>query len=147
MLFLNFVLALLLQTPVKPLVVVGLVDGQQLAVEDPQYSGFIESRDSGDPVLLYRQRNFRGEMKLSTIQRIDLTYQKGKPFLLAVTLKNGKKVDVESDRRSFVMIKGATDTGSVTIKNPDPISSTLRLTTKKPNRTNDLTIQYLEFPK
>ena len=52
MLLLNLLVAFLLQTPAaKPLVVVGLVDGQQLAIEAPLYSGFIENRDSGEAVL------------------------------------------------------------------------------------------------
>ncbi len=145
MVVLNLLALLLLQTTPKPIVIVGLFDGQQLAIETPQYSGFIENRDS-DAVLLYRQKHFRGEMKLSTIRRIDLTYQKGKPFLLGVTLKNGQKIDVESDRRSFVAVQGATDTGTVIIKNPDPISPKVRLTTKAANREHDLTIKYFEFP-
>src|SRR5262249_45569264 len=104
-------------------------------------------RDSGEAVLLYRQKQFRGEMKLSTIQRIDLTYAQGRPFLLGVRLKNGQRLEVESDRREFVTVKGTTDTGPVVINNPDPISPKLRLSTHAANRKHDLTIKYLEFTR
>ena len=150
MFVLNFMVALVLfQTPApaKTVVVVGLTGGQQLAIDNPQFSGFIETRDPGEPVLVYRQKQFHGEMKLSAIRRIDVNYQKGKPFQLDVTLKNGNKLSVEAAGREFVIVKGTTDTGTVIIKHPDPISSRVRISTKKANRANDLTIQYLEFPQ
>ena len=127
-------------------VVVGLRDGQKVAIDDPQFTGFIETRDNGG-VLLYRQKDFHGELKLTSIQRIDFNYKKGKPYRLALVLKNGQKLDVESDKRDFIMLKGATDTGTVTIKNPDPIAGTVRLSTSGENRKHDQTIQYLEFPQ
>jgi len=43
-------------------------------------------------------------------------------------------------------VRGKTDFGIVTIKHPDPLSVPLRITTRSPNRKNNLTIQYLEFP-
>ncbi len=142
---LNLMLILLLQTP-GPAVVVGLDDGQQLLIQNPQFSGFIQSRE-GDAVLMYRQVNFHGELSLKSISRIDFgEYKRGKPFALVVTLKNGQKVEVESERRDFVMVRGATDLGSVTVKHPDPLASPLKISTRKPNRKKDLTIQYLEFP-
>ena len=158
MLILSLVLALLLQQPQAPAVppapatpsasvVVGLVDGQQLAIDDPIFNGFIESHQSGETVLLYRQKNFRGELKLSSIQRIDFGYKKGKPFPLSVTLKNGQKLELQSDRRNFVTLTGSTDTGSVTVKHPNPIATPQLLTTRNPNRKSNLTIQYLEFPR
>jgi hypothetical protein len=140
---LNVLLAFLLQAP-APTVIVGLVDGQQLVLENPDFSGFIETRDS-DVMLMYRQAMFQGEMSLRSVSRIDFgVYQKGKPFPLIVTLRNGQKILVES-RKDFLMLKGRTDLGSVTIKHPDPLSSHLKVSTKKPNRKNDLTILFLEI--
>jgi hypothetical protein len=124
-----------------------LLDGQQIAIDDPQFTGFIESRDGGEPVLMYREKQFRGEIKLSAIQRIDLTYTKDRTYQLNVTLRNGQKLTVEADRRDFVIVKGSTDSGSVLLKHPDPISPVVRISTKRPDRHNDLTIQYLEFPR
>ena len=147
MLLWSLLAAFFLQTaPVKPIVVVGLVDGQQLAVESPQFNGFIESRDSGEPVLLYRQKEFRGEMNISAIQRIDILRQDGSAFLLTVCLRNGQRITVDSDRRPFVIVQGVTDTGTVTINHPNPIYPALRIRTRPANRKHDLTIRYLEFP-
>lgn len=140
---LNVLLAFLLQAP-APTVIVGLVDGQQLVLENPDFSGFIETRDS-DAMLMYRQAMFQGEMSLRSVSRIDFgVYQKGKPFPMTVTLRNGQKIEVQS-RKDFLMLKGRTDLGPVTIKHPDPLSSPLKVSTKKPNRKNDLTIQFLEI--
>jgi hypothetical protein len=128
-------------------VVVGLVDGNPVSIENPRFAGFIETRDNGEAVLLYRDKAVHGEMKVSLIQRIDFAYRRGQPFLLSITLKDGRKLDVESAGRDFVTVKGDTDTGAVEIKHPDPIATPLRLSETKPNRKNDLTIQYLEFPR
>lgn len=148
MLLLNALLLLWLQTPgAVTNVVVGLVDGQKLVVQNPQFSGFIESRERNEAFLLYRQENFRGEVSLSAISRIEFgEYKKGKPFAMTLTMKNGQKLTVQSDRRDFVTVKGTTDIGTVTVKHPDPISSEVKLSTSKPDREDDLTIQYLEFP-
>ncbi len=43
-------------------------------------------------LLIYRQKEFRGELKLNSVQRIDFGYKRGKPFPLSVTLKNGQKI-------------------------------------------------------
>src|SRR5712692_1506555 len=147
MLILNLLLVLLLQTPAPgQKVVVGLGDGQQIVLENPEFSGFIEGKN-GDAVLMYRQENFHGEMPMKTISRIEFgAYKKGKPVPMTVTLRNGQKLEVQSERRDFVTLKGKTDFGNVTIKHPDPTSAILKLTTKKPNRKKDLTIQYLEIP-
>ena len=126
-------------------VIVGLSDGQQLSVENPQFIGFIESRE-GAAVLFYRQQNFQGELSVSSVQRIDFGYRRGSPFPLTVTLRNGQKLEVQSAKRDFVMVKGTTDNGLVTVKHPDPISTSLTISTRRPNREDDLTIQYLEFP-
>jgi patatin-like phospholipase/acyl hydrolase len=126
-------------------VIVGLVDGQQLLVEDPQYSGFIETRGT-EAGLRYRHQTFRGDMDLKSISRIDFgEYRGGEPFRLTVTLKNGQKIQVQSEGPKFLMVKGRTDEGTVVVKHPDPISSPVRLTTKRPNRTRDWTITYLDF--
>lgn len=146
MLMLNvFLLLFLFQAPAQT-VVVGLGDGRQLVLTNPEFTGFIEGR-GGEAVLMYRQENFHGEMPLNTVSRIEFgEYKRGRPFPLVVTLRNGQKLEVQSERREFVMLKGKTDFGSVTIRHPDPLSSMVQLSTKKPNRKNDLTIQYLEFP-
>ena len=156
---LNLLLVLLLQVPQAPqtppppvsstaslTVVVGLNDGVKLTVQDPEFSGFIEGR-SGDAVLMYREKDFHGEMPLKTVSRIEFgSYRKGKPFPMKVMLRNGDQLDVKSERRDFMTLRGRTDFGIVTVRHPDPVSGPLRLTTRKPNRKKDLTIQYLEFP-
>ena len=145
MIFLNLILLFGLQAPAQT-VVVGLNDGQQLVLQNPQFSGFIQNRDGG-AVLMYRQAKFHGEVALGAVSRIDFgEYRKGRPLPLTLTLKNGQKIEVEAERQDFVLVKGTTDLGTVTIKHPDPLSAPVRLTTKRPNRQNDLTIQYLEFP-
>jgi hypothetical protein len=147
----NLLLALMLQTPAPApapgqIVLVGLEGGQELAVQDPEFTGFIEGR-SGDAVLMYHQGSFHGEMPLKTIARIEFrTYRRGQPFALTVTLRNGQTLQVESERRDFVSLRGKTDFGSILIKQPDPISGPTKLTTKRPDRRKDLTIQYLEIP-
>ena len=147
MMILTCVLLLsLFQVPAAPTVIVGLDDGQQLVVQGPEFSGFIEGRN-GEAVLMYRQENFHGEMPMRTISRIDFgEYRRGQPFAMTVTLRNGRKLQVQSDRRDFVTVKGTTEFGTVTVNHPDPVTSPVRLTTRRPNRINDLTIQYLEFP-
>ncbi len=140
----HFILMLLLQAPQN--VVVGLNDGMRVTVETPDFSGFIEGKGV-EAVLLYRVKTFHGEMPLRMISRIEFgPYDKGKPFQLKVTLRNGDELNVESERRDFLTIRGKTDLGIVTIKHPDPQSVPLKLTTGKPNRKKSLTIQYLEFP-
>jgi hypothetical protein len=142
----SYLLLLLFQAPAIPTVIVGLDDGQQLVIQNPEFSGFIEGRDV-ETVLMYRQENFHGELPLRTISRIEFgEYRSGQPFAMTVTLKNGQKLQVVSERRDFVTLKGITEFGTVTINHPDPVASPVRLSTRKPNRKNDLTIQYLEFP-
>jgi hypothetical protein len=144
----SLLLAFLLQaTPPAPLpVVVGLDDGHTVAFDSPDFTGFIEGR-GGDAVLLYHEKKFHGEMPVKTISRIDFgRYRKGKPFQLKVTLRSGDELNVESERRDFVTIRGKTELGLVTIKHPDPLSAPVKLVTGKPNRKKSLTIQYLEFP-
>ncbi len=147
-LLLNLILFFGLQEPAVPPplhVIVGLVDGQQLLVENPQFSGFIETRGN-DAGLKYRQDNFHGNLTVKSISRLDFEgYKKGKPFRLTVTLKSGQKIQVESEGPKFLVVKGQTDVGTVTIKHPDPTSSPVKITTKGPNRRRDLKITYLEF--
>ncbi len=139
-----FLLMLLLQAPQN--VIVGLNDGTRVAVETPDFSGFIEGKGI-DAVLLYHEKTFHGEMPVKTISRIEFgPYKKGKAFQLKITLRNGDDLNVESERRDFVTIRGKTDFGIVTIKHPDPLAVPLKLTTGKPDRKKSLTIQYLEFP-
>src|SRR5689334_14843767 len=116
----NLVLFFGLQAQAPPVpasrVIVGLVDGQQLLVEDPQFLGFIETRGT-DAGLKYRQETFRGDLDLKSIARIDFgQYQRGEPFRLSVTLKNGQRVQVQSAGPKFLVVKGRTDVGTVTIK-------------------------------
>jgi hypothetical protein len=140
----GLLLMFLFQTPQT--VIVGLNDGAKVRVEAPDFSGFIDGRGS-DALLLYREKTVHGEMPVKTIARIDFgPYKKGKPFELKVTLRNGDEVNVKTERRNFITIRGKTDRGNVTIKHPDPVSGTVKLTTRAPNRKKDLTIQYLEFP-
>jgi hypothetical protein len=63
-----------------------------------------------------------------------------------ITLRNGQCLQVESERRDFVSVRGKTDFGTITIKHPDPISGPVRLSTRKADRKKDLTIRYLEIP-
>jgi hypothetical protein len=150
----NFLVMFLLQAAQAPAVpatagqkvVVGLDNGTKVTLDNAEFTGFIDGR-SGDAMLLYRERTFHGEMPVKTISRIEFgPYKKGKPFAMKVTLRNGDQLDVQSERRDFVEIRGRSELGSVTIKHPDPISSPTRLSLGKPNRKKDLTIQYLEFP-
>src|SRR5712691_5751578 len=137
-------LIFLLQAPQT--VIVGLDDGMKVTVDTPDFSGFIEGKGA-DAVLLYHEKTFHGEMPVKTIARIEFgPYRKNKPFQLKVTLRNGDELNVESERRDFVTIRGKTDFGVVTIKHPDPLAAPLKLTTGKPDRKKSLTIQYLEFP-
>jgi hypothetical protein len=132
--------------PATSKVLVGLTNGEQLLVEDPEFSGFIQGRN-GEAMLLYRRAKFHGEMPANVISRIDFVkYRPGKPFVLIVSLKNGQRIEVESEYRSYVTLSGKTDAGTVLIKHPDPISGPLKLSTHPQNRNDDLTIQYLEFP-
>jgi hypothetical protein len=145
-LLLNVVLLFWLQAA-APRVIVGLVDGQQLVVEGPQFSGFIQTRGA-DSALKYRQQNFHGSLDLKAIARIDFgKYDKDEPFALTITLRNGQKIEVMSEGPKFVTVTGSTDVGTVTVKHPDPISGELRASTSKPNRSRDLKITYLEFPQ
>jgi len=65
---------------------------------------------------------------------------------MAVTLRTGQTLQVESEGRNFLSLRGKTDLGTVTIKHPDPISAPTRLTTHQADREKDLTIHYLEIP-
>src|SRR5947207_2263132 len=98
MFVLNLMLAFLFQAPApapaSQNVVVGLDGGKLLVLENPQFSGFIQGRNS-DAVLTYRQRNLHGAIALRAISRIEFgAYRKGRPFELTVTLKNGQKLEV-----------------------------------------------------
>ena len=147
MLNLSLLLLLMLQTPpVGQRVIVGFLNGQQIMVEDPAFSGFIEGHN-GDAILTYRQDHVHGEMPLKTISRIEFgPYKKGQPFLMTVTLRDGQTLQLESERRNYVSLRGKTELGTVLIKHPDPVSAPAKLTTHPPNRKKDLTIQYLEIP-
>jgi hypothetical protein len=146
-LILNLVVALMLQiVPPGQTIVVGLEDGHQLVLQNPEFSGFIEGRN-GDAVLMYRQSKFHGEIALKNITRIDFhPARHGRPFLMKITLSDGHTLEVEPEHRNFVTVRGGTEFGLVTIKHPDPISGPVKLTSRKANRKNDLTIQFLEIP-
>jgi hypothetical protein len=144
----NLLLVLFLQGPVvaPPKVVVGLIGGQQVVVENAEFSGFIQGHVA-DGVLTYRQEKLHGRISVNTISRIEFgQYRSGQPFVMTVRLKNGQTLEVEAERSNFVTLTGKTDIGVVTIKHPDPTSPKLRISTHRPDRFKDLTIQYLEFP-
>lgn len=125
-------------------VVVGLDGGQTVTVQDPQFSGFIDGHN-GEAILMYRQGHIHGQMPLKTVARIEFEpYQKGKPFALAVTLRTGEILHLESERRDYVTVRGTTNLGFVTIHHPDPVSPPVQLD-KKIDRKKALTIQYLEI--
>ena len=144
-------LMLLLQEPVQSSaqpnrVVVGLVDGQKVVVQNPKFNGFIRGQD-GEIVLVYRLNHIHGEMPASVISKIEFGfYTKQRPFPMTVTLRNGQKLDVEGTGSNYVTLNGDTEIGTVRIKHPDPISAPLKISKKIPNRSKDLSIQYLEFP-
>src|SRR5262245_2883376 len=105
----SLLLALLLQAP-QPVskVVVGLLNGQQVTIDDPEFSGFIQGRIP-DAVLVYRQQSVHGEMPTKTISRIDFgEYKKGQPVTLILTLQNGQKMEVQTERQRFLMLRGNT---------------------------------------
>ena len=145
---LNLLMAVLLQTsgPTLAMKVVVMTGGQQVVIENPEFSGFIQGR-SGDAVLVYRQQKVHGRMPVVLIAKIELgEYRKGQPVAMTVTLKDGQRLNVESDPQQFLTLRGKTELGMVTIKHPDPVSAPLRLSTQSRDRKRDLTIQYLEFP-
>jgi hypothetical protein len=146
MLLAVFLAGLVLQTA-QPgqRIVVCLENGQQLVLQNPEFNGFIEGKN-GDALLIYRQSKYHGQIPLKNIARIEFhPYTRG-PFSMKITLADGQTLEVESEGPQFVSVRGRTDFGLVTIKQPDPISAPVKLTTKKPSRKNDLTIQYLEIP-
>ena len=142
----NLLFVALMQTPPPPVrVTVGLTDGQRIVIENPEFSGFIQGRN-GDAVLVYREAKFHGQLPIPIISKIEFgVYKRGEPFAMSVILKNGQNLHVESEYRSYVTLRGKTDFGMVTITHPDPNSFPVKITSKKPNRVHDLTIQYLEF--
>jgi hypothetical protein len=124
-------------------VVVGLTDNTQVTLNDAQFTGFIQARDDGRIVLVYRQERLHGTMPVDVIARIDFGYERGQPFPLTLTLKNGQTLQVRSEYRNFLKVRGTNDIGEIIIQHPDPISGPVELSTRAPNRANDLTIQFL----
>src|SRR5262245_32207614 len=107
-------LVLLLQTPGRTqMVTVGLQDGQQVTILNPEFTGFIES-SFGEAVLIYRQQDLHGELPLSNISRIEFgRYERGQPFAMYVTLRNGERLSVVSEHRNYLMVRGKTGIGPV----------------------------------
>src|SRR5689334_19093596 len=103
---LSLLLAMLLQAPAPaPKIVVGLISGQQVVINDPEFTGFIQGR-SMDAVLVYRQQQIHGEMPTRAIARIDFgAYRKGQPATLFLTLRDGRKLEVQTERKHFVMLR------------------------------------------
>src|SRR5262245_1486229 len=62
--------------------VAGLTNGNQVTLQDPQFTGFIETRNDGQAFLLYRTDKLHGELPTASIARIDFGYSRGLPFLL-----------------------------------------------------------------
>ena len=151
MLIAKLVLLLMLQTPAQTpapgrTIVVGLRNGQQLVVQDPQFTGFIDGHN-GDALLMYREGDFHGLIPLKSVCHIEFgAYRKGEPFAMTITLTSGQTLQVHSEGSNYISLRGKTDVGFVTIKHPDPISAPVKLTTHKADREKDLTIQYLEIP-
>jgi hypothetical protein len=145
----TFILALWFQQQAPPAarqVAVVLTNGQKLVVTDAEFSGFIQG-PLAEAVLIYKRQSVHGKMPASLIARIDFgEYRRDQPFALTVTLRNGQKVEVENERFDFVTLRGVSDLGAVYVKHPDPTSAPLRISTKQPDRRNELTIRYLEFP-
>ena len=125
-------------------VLVGLTNNTQVSVTDPQFFGFIETRD-GRTFLRYQQDKLHGEMPVENIARIDFGYRRGQPFPLTLTLRDGRKLEVQSEYKNYVKLRGVTAVGEVWISHPDPVTVPLRLMSRAPNREDDLTIQFLEF--
>src|SRR5688572_3156619 len=95
------ILLLLSQAPAPlpvgppPSVVIGLLDQQKLVLENPHFTGFIESREGGEAFLLYKQAFFQGEISVRALSRVDFgEYKKDTPFAMTITLKNGEKLQV-----------------------------------------------------
>src|SRR5262249_11215234 len=125
----------LLQTPAPTQkVIVGLVTGEQLLVEYPEFSGFIQGIGA-DAVLLYRRKDFHGELPVNKISRIDFgLYKKGQPFALNVTLRNGQSLDVLPKHRIFHSVREKSVVGTVITNPPDPISTPTNPSTNRANR-------------
>src|SRR5439155_25492845 len=99
---------------------------------------------NADAVLKYRQEKLHGQMPTKAISKIEFgEYKRGQPIGLTITLRNGQKLEAQSEHRNFLMLNGKTDRGAITIKHPDPVSAPLRLSSKKPDRKKDLTIRFL----
>jgi hypothetical protein len=126
-------------------VLVGLTNNTQVTLNDVQFSGFIELQQDGKLTLRYQQDGLHGALAVDAISRIDFGYERGEPFPLSVTLKNGQKLEVRTEYRKFLRLRGTTESGEITIFHPDPITGPLRLSTRGQNRKDDLTIQFLEF--
>src|SRR5215475_11763274 len=103
----SLLLALMFQAPAPvSKVVVGLINGQQVVVEDPEFTGFIHGR-SLDAVLFYKLEPVHGVMPTRTITRIDFgEYRRGQPATLMLTLRNGQKLEVETERDRYLMLRG-----------------------------------------
>ena len=126
-------------------VLVGLTNGEEVTLTDAQFTGFIQAREDGRIVLRYQTGAQHGALFADSISRIDFGYRRGQPFPLTVTLRSGQTLQIASDHRNFLRLRGRTDNGEVTISHPDPLSSPIRLTTRAANRSDDLTIRFLEF--
>src|SRR5690349_9034164 len=136
MLNFSLLILLMLQTPgAGRQVIVGLLNGQQVLVQDPEFSGFIEGHN-GEALLIYREGPLYGEMPLKNVSRIDIgPYEKGRPYLLmTVTLRDGQMLRLESARHAFISVRGKTEFGAVRINHPDPISAPVKIRTKPANR-------------
>jgi len=120
------VVSLLQQPPPVEQVVVGMLDGSQVTIANPEFTGFIQGHFP-DAVLIYRLQSVHGQMPLKTISKLEFgPYEKGRPFAITVTLKNGEKLQVESERHDYITLAGKTNLGLVRIKQPGPFPRNAR---------------------
>src|SRR5438034_9904137 len=93
-------------------VVVGLLNGQKVVIQNPEFAGFIGGRGNA-AVLTYRQDKVHGVMPATNISKIEFgEYSRSRPLALTVTLKNGQKLEVQPERHDFVVLTGQTDAGT-----------------------------------
>ena len=126
-------------------VLVGLSNGEEVTLTDVQFTGFIQAQEDGRIVLRYQAGDQHGALFTESISRIEFGYRRGEPFPLTVTLRSGQTLQLASDHRNFLRLRGKTENGEITISHPDPISTPIHVTTRAANRRDDLTIRFLEF--
>jgi len=114
------VVSLLQQPAPVEQVVVGMLDGSQVTIRQSEFTGFIQGHFP-DAVLIYRLQSVPWTDAPENISKLEFgPYEKGRPFAITVTLKNGEKLQVESERHDYITLAGKTNLGLVRIKAPGP---------------------------